>query len=121
MSKKILVVDDSETSLFLIQSIFDENEHIDFILETDGQKALEILTQNKPDLVLLDLMMPDFNGFDFLEKAKQDPQTREIPIVALTALQDVESEKRATELGAVDYIKKPIDINELEDKINQYL
>jgi putative two-component system response regulator len=121
MSKKILVVDDSETSLFLIQSIFDEDEGIDYELESDGQKALEKLIRNKPDLVILDLLMPHFSGYDFLEQAKAKAETRDIPIIVLTALQEDDAEKKAMDLGAMEYIRKPLDVEQLENTVNRYL
>ncbi len=121
MARRILVVDDSETSLFLVQSIFEDNSAIDYILESDSQKALQTLYDNSIDLIVLDLMMPALDGFEFLSRIKKDEQTQNVPVIALTALQDSESEKRAMELGANDYLRKPIDIDELEQKINLYL
>jgi len=121
MSSKILVVDDSETSLFLMQSILEENDQVDFLLESDGQKALDQLFSYKPDLIILDLLMPGLDGFGFLEKAKQDPNTKDIPVIIMTAVQEKTTEQRAMELGAVEYLKKPLDINMMEEKIHQYL
>jgi len=121
MNYKILVVDDSETSLLLIQSIFDGKEDMNILLESSGQKALDHLTTSQPDLIVLDLLMPELDGFEFLKQAKANPKNRNIPIIVLTALQDHDSEKKALELGATDYIRKPLDINEVEEKIYRCL
>jgi len=121
MSSKVLVVDDSDTSLFLIQSILEDKEEMEVVLESDGQKALDQVSTIMPDLIVLDILMPEVNGFEFLEQVKANPQTRNIPVIVLSALQERESEKKALDLGAVEYIRKPLDINEVEEKIYRCL
>lgn len=121
MSTRILVVDDSDTSLFLIQAILEDKEGVEILLESDGQKALDQLSSSQPDLIILDLLMPELDGFEFLKQAKANPQTRKVPVLVLTALQERYAEKKAMELGAAEYIYKPLNINELEEKIHRYL
>lgn len=121
MSKTILVIDDSETSLFLLQTILDENDDLEYILQGNSIQALETIQTRQVDLVFLDLMMPEMNGFEFLENLKADPHLKNIPVIVLTAMQDKASEEKAVKMGALDYMKKPLDVNELEDKIWRYL
>lgn len=118
--KTVLIIDDSETSLFLMQSFFEENKHIDYILEENSIKGLKIVKSRPVDLIILDLMMPEMNGYQFLEKIRSDSETRNIPIMVLSAIQEEESLKKAMELGASGYMKKPLNIRELEKNIGTY-
>jgi len=118
---KIMLVDDSSTNNLLYESIF-ESEGYDVIVCDSGRTALKKLTQKeRPNIVLLDLMMPGIDGFDVLEKIKSNPDTKEIPVIILTAKVDAESESKAFELGAVDYIIKPIGIYEITEEIRAIL
>lgn len=103
----ILVVDDTPDNLALMSSLLKDEYRVK--VANGGEKALRVAQgETPPDLILLDIMMPGMNGYQVLEQLKADPRTREIPVVFLTAKAEVEDEKCGLELGAVDYITKPI-------------
>ncbi|CAN7685702.1 two-component system response regulator [Pseudoduganella sp. LjRoot289] len=103
----ILVVDDTATNLTLIHDLLKERYKIR--LANSGEKALRALaTAPLPDLVLLDVMMPDMDGYQVLERMKADPASAGVPVIFLTAKSEIEDEQRGIAAGAVDYITKPI-------------
>ena len=103
----ILVVDDTSDNLTLISALLNDSYKIK--VANSGEKALKYLHGNvKPDLILLDIMMPGMSGYDVIRELKADPKTRDIPVIFLTAMSAPEDEKKGLELGAVDYITKPI-------------
>ncbi|MFB2865009.1 response regulator [Aeromonas sp. MdU4] len=115
-SPTILVVDDVPDNLMLITSVFRKEFHLKLV--KDGDKAIRICqSDSPPDLVLLDIMMPNLNGFDVARILREHPHSEHIPIVFMTALDDSYSRKRAMKLGAVDFITKPIDIEMLRFRI----
>jgi sigma-B regulation protein RsbU (phosphoserine phosphatase) len=104
--KTILVVDDAPANIQVVQSILKEEYKIR--IATSGEKALELIkSQPHPDLILLDVMMPGLDGYQVCEQLKADPETRDIPVIFLTGLTDVDDETKGLEIGAVDYIRKP--------------
>jgi diguanylate cyclase (GGDEF)-like protein len=103
---RILIVDDAmENIQILHQALQDEN---DVIFAMNGAKALQIAQQQKPDLILLDAMMPDMDGYAVCRALRESPATRDIPIIFVTALKTPEDETRALEAGAADFITKPV-------------
>ena len=103
----ILVVDDTLDNLTLMTGLLKELYRVK--VANNGEKALKIARgENPPALILLDIMMPGLSGYDVCTELKSDPQTRDIPIIFLTAMTGVEDEKRGLELGGADYITKPI-------------
>ncbi|MEO5353796.1 MAG: response regulator [Magnetococcus sp. XQGC-1] len=104
--KKILIVDDEPNNLVLLRHIL--KEQYELILALSGEQAMEMAISERPDLVLLDIMMPDMDGYEVCEKLKADPATREIPIIFITALIGIKDEVKAFDAGAVDYIPKPV-------------
>ena len=103
----ILVVDDTPENLALMSGLLKENYKVK--IANSGEKALKIAaSETPPNLILLDIMMPGLNGFEVCRQLKDDPKTRDIPVIFLTAKSEIEDEKRGLELGAVDYITKPI-------------
>lgn len=118
---KIMLVDDSSTNNLLYESIF-ESEGYEVVVCDSGRNALKkISAKERPDIILLDLMMPGIDGFDVLIKLKENPETQNIPVIILTAKVDTESESKAFELGAIDYIIKPIGIYEITEEIRAIL
>lgn len=73
-----------------------------------GEEAIDMISSRKPDLVLLDIMLPDLSGYDVCEELRSNPETEKIPIIFVTGLEDKDSESAGLELGAVDYIVKPV-------------
>ena len=103
----ILVVDDTPDNLSLMMELLKGQYQVK--LANGGERALKLAAQMPhPDLILLDIMMPGMDGYEVCGKLKADPQTRDIPVVFLTAKSEVEDERRGLEIGAVDYITKPI-------------
>lgn len=103
----ILVVDDTPDNLTLMSSLL--KDHYKVKVANSGEKALKFLEgENKPDLILLDIMMPGLSGYDVIRELKNNPSTHDIPVIFLTAMSAAEDEKKGLELGAADYITKPI-------------
>lgn len=119
--KKVLIIDDSETNLFLIKSIFENDPGIEVCIEKDSTKALDLIHSLNPDLLILDLMMPRIDGFYLLDRIKSAPDLSNMPIFVLSALTNLSSIKRAMNFNIVDYIEKPINLKTIEKKIRQVL
>ncbi len=116
----ILIVDDFETNIFLLQDILEE---IGFTVVTayNGKEALEIMSQENPDLVLLDILMPGLSGVEVLEIAKKDNNIKDIPVIVVSAVHESDCIYNVLNIGAEDYVKKPIRRDELLEKIEQIL
>ncbi|MFA4956186.1 MAG: response regulator [Candidatus Methanoperedens sp.] len=119
MKKKILVVDDEISSVELLTGIL--NKDYEVIAAYDGNEALLKVKTNFPDLILLDIMMPDINGFDVCRLLKDDEKTMSIPIVMVTALNRKEDRIKAIEAGADDFLNKPVDMDILYAKVKSLL
>ena len=103
----VLVVDDTPDNLTLMSGLL--RDHYKGKVANHGERAMKIATSDDPpDLILLDIMMPEIDGYEVCQRLKQDPRTQNIPVIFLTAKSDVQDETRGLELGAVDYITKPI-------------
>jgi len=102
----ILVVDDAPENIDVLSGILSGIYKIK--AATSGEKALKIAFANAPDLILLDIMMPDMDGLEVIRKLKEDPRTKNIPVIFVTAKGEVADEALGFELGAVDYITKPV-------------
>ncbi len=103
----ILVVDDTPANLTLMTGLLQDDYQVR--AATSGEKALKIaFSDNPPDLILLDIMMPEMDGHEVCRRLKADEKTREIPIIFLTAMSEAEDEEKGLKLGAVDYITKPV-------------
>ncbi|AXC14564.1 Serine phosphatase RsbU, regulator of sigma subunit [Acidisarcina polymorpha] len=104
--KVVLVVDDAPANIQIVQSILKDDYKLR--IATGGVKALDLIRRDpKPDLVLLDVQMPEMDGYEVCAFMKASPETRDIPVIFLTGLTDIEDETKGLELGAVDYIRKP--------------
>jgi flagellar protein FlaH len=109
---KVLVVEDvPDIRLLLVETLADAGFQV--IQAADGSVALEKASHERPDVVLLDVMMPVMDGFEVLAKLRQDPATRNIPVVMLTSLSALEGEKRGMDLGVTHYLTKPLDLGVL--------
>lgn len=103
----VLVVDDTPDNLTLMFSLL--KEHYTVKGASNGERALKIArSENPPDLILLDIMMPGLSGYDVCRELKSNPATGDIPVIFLTAMSEMEDEKLGLEMGAVDYITKPV-------------
>jgi signal transduction histidine kinase len=106
----ILSVDDEPTNLILLERIL-RGKQLDFIGVRSGAEALDMLTRESFDLVMLDIMMPGMNGLEVLKRIRENPDTAEIPVILISALSDTRSIAKGLEAGANDYIAKPIDMD----------
>ena len=118
--KKILIVEDNQENSDLLV-FFLKPKGYDIRTATDGLKALEAVTEEKPDLVLLDIMLPRMNGFEVCETLKKDEHTKTIPILMITALRDLKDKIKALEVGADDFITKPFENVELLARVKSLL
>lgn len=118
----ILIVDDVVDNIQVAMSILKENNY-GFSFATNGKEGLELAKSmpEKFDLILLDIMMPNMNGYEVCEQLKQDEKTRHIPIIFLTAKVDIDSISKGFSLGAVDYITKPFHAEELLARVTNHL
>lgn len=116
----ILVVEDDWDNLLLISHILIFLK-CNFITATKGQDALDLATKYEIDLVLLDLVLPDINGFEVIDYLKQNLATQRMPIIAISGLVKIKERDRATAAGCDDYLTKPYLIDDLQQKIRQYL
>ena len=114
----ILIVDDNELNLDILISILSD---YDVIPAINGLAAFEIVESEDIDLILLDVMMPDINGFDVCKQLKQEEKTKHIPVMFITAKHGVADIKKGFDVGAVDYIAKPFNIQELLSRVNTHL
>ena len=116
----ILVVDDNEQNLELVQAYLDE-----LVCETvaarDGAEALEMISAEAPDLILLDVMMPKMSGFEVCRRVKNDPATCDIPIIMVTALTEFGDIERGIDSGTDDFLSKPVNKLELVTRVKTML
>lgn len=117
MSKTILVADDKANIRNLVREYL-EAEDFRVVIASNGREALYVARQEKPDLILLDIMMPEMSGYDFLKAYRKE---RETPIILLTARLDETDKVLGLELGADDYVTKPFGMKELVARINAVL
>lgn len=119
-SEFILVVDDSPTNLKIMVATL-INEGYEVTTAISGERALKQISYDLPDLILLDIQMPGINGFETCKKLKENPQTKDIPIIFMTALTDTESVVKGFSLGAVDYITKPFQAAEVIARVKTHI
>jgi len=116
----VLIVDDSEGNVRLVEALLAPDRHA-VRTAADGEEALRLVRAHPPDLVLMDVMMPRVDGYASCRAIKEDPTTRLIPVVLLTALNDTASRLRGLEAGADDFVSKPFDGPELRARVRSLL
>jgi CheY-like chemotaxis protein len=112
VEKKLLVIDDSETNLLLFESMFENDERVEVLLRDNGKDIEKYCLENMPDLILLDLMMPEVHGFEVMARLQAHDKLKLIPVIIISALGANEDIKKGIELGALDYLVKPVDYEE---------
>ncbi len=117
---KVLVVDDNLQNLELILAYLEDID-CETLSAEGGQQALDIVENNPPDLVLLDVMMPKISGFEVCKRIKNDPKTAEIPIIMVTALSEMGDIERAISSGTDDFLSKPVNKWELLTRVRTML
>ena len=120
-NKVILVVDDNKDNVDLIEEILSEQGYENILTASSGSQSLSIINKRKPDLVLLDIMMPEIDGFEVCSILKKNKETADIPVIMITAKNEAEDLRRGFEVGAVDYITKPFEENELVERVKSAL
>ena len=112
----VLIVDDIPINVTLIEKML---KPFHFVIEkaNDGQTALDIVADNKPDLILLDLMMPGMNGDDLIKQLRAKEETQQLPIIVISALNSNEDVVKGYDLGANDFLTKPIIMNRLHTSV----
>ncbi|HDJ33936.1 MAG TPA: response regulator [Bacteroidetes bacterium] len=117
---KILVIDDSNTNAVLLDVVL-EKEGYEVITASSAREALAYLEKDMPNLILLDILMPQTNGLELLEKIRQETRLADLPVIMVTAVGNENYKEKAQELGAVDYFEKPIDVTQIIKKIKSIL
>ena len=118
--KKILIVDDSNTNVVLLEAIL-VSKGYDIKTAFNVDEAYNMLAIERPELILLDLLMPKISGYQFLDQLKKNDETRDIPVIIVSAVTDAPNIQKTFDLGATDYIEKPVDIKALLNKVEQTL
>ena len=117
---RVLVVDDDAQTRHLLEVLL-QSEGLETVLAENGQQALEVVKTFKPHLILLDLMMPGMTGFEVVKKLKRDPETRSIPVILVSALEDRASRLQGLKAGAEEFLTKPIDHTDLQIRVRNLL
>ena len=117
---KILIVDDSRLIAHVAKTMLTKRGH-EIIVAQDGKAGLEAAKSEKPDIILLDVIMPIMDGYEVCERLKEDDSTKEIPIIMVTSKAEAADKVKALEMGALDYVTKPFDEGELIARVNIHL
>jgi CheY-like chemotaxis protein len=116
----VLIADDNPQILELLEAYLEPLE-LRVLTAKDGQATLEMVAREPPDLILLDIMMPKRSGFEVCRMLKRDPRRRQIPIIMVTALNEVADVERARESGADHFLSKPVNKHELLERVRELL
>jgi two-component system cell cycle response regulator DivK len=120
MSKTVLIVEDNELNMKLFHDLL-EAHGIQTVQTNDGRNVLDLARTHKPDLILMDIQLPEVSGLEVTKWLKNDAELKSIPVVAITAFAMKGDEEKIREGGCEDYISKPISVSRFMDVINSYL
>ena len=118
---KIMIVDDEPINIDVVQAFLEEEEYRNFVTVDDSTQAMKQLEETRPDLVLLDLMMPEVSGFDILSAVRAHPKFKYLPIIILTASTDTQNKLKALDLGATDFLGEASGPKRIRPARAQYL
>ncbi len=119
--KKVLIIDDDSRNIFALKAVLTAKKYT-CLAANGAQEGFEILKQNEDvAVVLLDMMMPDLDGYQAMAKMKEDEKLKNIPVIAVTAQAMLGDKERCLEAGAVGYVSKPVNVEELIKLLNNYL
>lgn len=119
---KILIVDDKTANRKLLKAIFAKDKKDYEVIEAEsGKDALKAVKADPPDIILLDVMMPDMDGFQVCTKLKEDEKYNAIPVLFITAMGEIEDKVKGFEAGGADYITKPLNAAEVKARVNAHL
>ncbi|MCA9882598.1 MAG: response regulator [Anaerolineae bacterium] len=120
MKKRILIVDDNPWNAQLVAEVLERHNYtVEVVMR--GDTALELIEANQPDMVLLDLMLPDINGIDIARELRETHNNSDLPIIALTALGNLTIQRRCMEAGFNEVIVKPVTNREVVDVVKRYV
>ena len=119
MPKKVMIVEDNELNMKLFRDLIEASGY-ETVRTRNGLEALELARTHRPDLILMDIQLPDMDGVAALGRLKAEPTTTAIPVVALTAFAMKEDEERFLRAGFGGYLHKPIDVKTLPDQVRRY-
>ncbi|MCB1140957.1 MAG: response regulator [Leptospiraceae bacterium] len=120
-SYRILIVDDLQENCDILEAMLGKNPEYRTLSVNDGMSTMLVIKDFKPDLILLDIMMPGMSGFQLIDILKKEKSLRDIPVIFISAIQDVEKKVEAFDHGVVDYITKPFFMNELLGRVKTHL
>lgn len=115
----ILIVDDSTNNIELLSDFLGDDYEL--LFATSGKKALEIVPELLPDLILLDIVMPELNGYEVIKVLKNNSETSHIPVIFITAKSSSEDMVKGFKMGAVDYISKPFSVEEVKVRVKTHI
>ena len=121
LSKKILYIEDNPANMRLVENVINKYTSFELLSSLNGTDGINMAIEQKPDLILLDLNLPDVNGFDLFEKIRKNTVLKSTPVVAVSANAMQHDVDKALEMGFLDYVKKPIDIFNLKNMLNKIL
>ena len=121
MESKIMILDDEPYNVMVVRKYLRDVGYSNLLTLTDSAEALKIIAREKPSLLLLDIMMPKVSGLDILRVLRLDEQTRRFPVLVLTASTDADTKRQALDLGAADFLPKPVDPNDLTPRVRNAL
>ena len=116
----ILIVDDLDVNIMLLEEILDSLGY-KTRSAMSAKEATDILNDELPSMVLLDIMMPDINGYEFCQMLKENPHTRDIPVIFVSAAESDNEREKAFEIGGVDFVRKPFDVTEIKTRVSTHL
>jgi putative two-component system response regulator len=118
---KVMIVDDESMNIKIVQRLLELEGYSSFVTTTDSTRAVQLILDEQPDIILLDLMMPHVSGLDLLAQLRGDAEGAFIPVIILTAVCDNDTRLSALELGATDFLNKPVDASELIPRVRNVL
>lgn len=121
MPKKVLLVDDSHTALLMEQMILNQRTKYDLVTAQNGLEAVEKSVSERPDLILMDVVMPQMDGFRACKEIRKNSSTKDIPIILVTTRGEPDFVEAGFNCGCNDYITKPLNANELVQVVQNYL
>ena len=116
-----MMIDDEMITMEIVKTFLEEDGYDDFYLESDSSRCIESLEKVMPDILLLDLVMPGTSGFEVLEQVREHQKFRHLPVLILTSSTETSSKLRALDLGATDFLAKPVDRSELRLRVRNTL
>lgn len=120
-TKKILIIDDDSRNIFALKAVLKAKKY-NCLAANSAQQGFDILASDKDvAVVLMDMMMPDMDGYQAMTQMKADPGLKTVPVIAVTAQAMVGDRERCLEAGAVGYVSKPVNVDELVAQLNNYL